>query len=330
METKPGTAPPSLDNLASTGAAVRTEISQWGKVNTTERAQHGNRYSEWTAALRRADLLPAETLLPTIVVPDCGALPPAMQRARARTCEPALLAQIRAHQWGYWFDLGGGQSTLGAIAAEAGVQRTARQRMLYRMNAINGAIAALYGGAPHGARVLDLACNHGAFSLDLLARGAGFARGVDLRAGNVEKARLLQRHLGLENAEFVQGDIYAETGADYDIVLCLGLMYHVTRPWELVELCHRLCTGVAVIDTITHREPFSGFTLGFGQLIPLEHAAGAIQVELHPTYRGLIDLMRGAGFREVIEVEGVPDPAWVNWEKDVYAVKLRRCLIGLK
>ena len=330
MDIKAGTLAPSLDHVGATGATVRNERAQWGRFDTADRAQHGNRYAEWTAALRKADLLPLERLLPAVEIPDCGALPPAMQRAQSRPLDPALLAQIRAHQWGYWFDLGHGQSTLGETAAETGVQRTARQRMLYRMNAIDGAIAALYGGALHGARVLDLACNHGAFSLDLLARGAAEARGVDLRPENIEKAQLLQRHLGIDNAGFVQGDIYAEAGGRYDIVLCLGLMYHVTRPWELVELCYRLCTGMAVIDTITHREPFSGFLLGFGQLIPLEHAAGAINTELHPTYRGLIDLMRGVGFRDVIEVEGVPDPAWTGWDKDVYAVKLRRCLIGLK
>jgi len=255
-----------------------------------------------------------------------------MMRAKIRPLCPGRLERIRAYQWGYWFDLGHGQSTLGEIAAETPIERTARQRMLYRMNAINGAVAALYGRVLEGKRVLDLACNHGAFSLDLMARGASFARGVDLRPENVKKAQLLARHVGIDMVDFAQRDIYREADADarYDIVLCLGLLYHVTRPWELIDLCYRLCTGMTVIDTITHKEPFSGFTLGFGQLIPQEHAAGAIGAELHTTYRGLIDLMRGVGFREVIEVEGVPDPKWTDWENDVYAVKLRRCLIGLK
>src|SRR5437762_350194 len=130
-------------------------------------------------------------------------------------------------------------------------------------------------------------------------------------------------------AAFSQGDIYEERG-QYDIVLCLGVLYHVTKPYELVDLCYRLCTDMAVIDTVTHREPFSGFVLGLGQAIPAEHAAGAIRTELHPTYRGLIDLMRAVGFREIIEAEGVPDPSWVAWEKEAYANKTRRCLIGLK
>src|SRR5579862_788881 len=148
---EPTAGAPSLDHVrAGRTATLRTELSQWGRIDTADHAQHGNRYAEWTTALRRADLLPLENLLPTIVVRDCGALPPAMSLAQARPLDPALLAQIRAHQWGYWFDLGHGQSTLVETAGKKGVQRMARQRMLYRMNAIDGAIAALYGGALRG------------------------------------------------------------------------------------------------------------------------------------------------------------------------------------
>jgi SAM-dependent methyltransferase len=252
-----------------------------------------------------------------------------MARSEAQPLSPELLAKVRQHKWGYWFPLGSTETTLGPHAAEHAIARRARQLMLYRMNAINGAVAALYTDDLGGKRVLDLACNHGAFSLDLAARGAAFARGVDLREENITKARLLAAHLGLENVEFEQADIYEER-RQHDIVLCLGVLYHVTKPYELVELCYRLCTEMAVIDTVTHREPFSGFILGSGQNIGSEHAAGAIRTELHPTYRGLIDLMRVVGFREIIEVEGVPDPSWMDWEKTHYANKTRRCLIGLK
>jgi SAM-dependent methyltransferase len=252
-----------------------------------------------------------------------------MERSHQRPTSPELLAHVRAHKWGYWFPLGEGETTLGQSSAEHVLERRARQLMLYRMSSINGAVARLYGNDLAGKSIIDLACNHGAFSLDLVARGAATARGVDLRDENITKARLLVHHVGLKNVEFQQGDIYEERG-QYDIVLCLGVLYHVTRPYELVELCYRLCTDMAVIDTVTHREPFSGFILGLGQGIGAEHAAGKIRTELHPTYRGLIDLMRAVGFREIIEAEGVPDPSWMDWEKTAYANKTRRCLIGLK
>ena len=70
-------------------------------------------------------------------------------------------------------------------------------------------------------------------------------------------------------------------------------MYHVTQPYQLVSKTYELCRELAVIETVTHREPFSGFLLGAGERIPREHAAGEVRVELHPTYRGLIELMGG-------------------------------------
>jgi 2-polyprenyl-3-methyl-5-hydroxy-6-metoxy-1,4-benzoquinol methylase len=322
-------AKPSLDHAAAAGAEISRDIQAWGRLKTDDVKLHPQRYAEWTRALKRTDLLPIERLLPIITISDCGVLPPAMRRAHQQEVLPETLAKIRKYAWGYYFSLGSGQSTLGPEKNE-GLNRTARQLMLYRMNAIDGAIAALFGGDLSGKRVIDLACNHGAFSLDLLTRGASYARGVDIRAENIEKARLLARQVGVDNVDFEQGDIYDEPESQSEIVLCFGLLYHVTKPFELIELCYRLCIEMAVIDTVTHREPFSGFILGSGQGIGAEHAAGAIRTELHPTYRGLIDLMRAVGFREIIEVEGVPDPEWVDWEKTHYANKTRRCLIGLK
>jgi SAM-dependent methyltransferase len=322
-------AVPALQHARKQGAEVTTAVESWGRMHPNDPAAAPMRYAEWTRALKRANLWPIERLLPTITIAECGKMPPAMRRAAAGTLGAEMLREIRKYNWGYYFHVGNGQSTLGAEAHENGIQRTARQRMLYRMNAINGAVAALYGGKLSGKTMLDLACNHGAFSLDMAIRGIRSARGVDLRAENVAKANLLARLLEVENVQFVEGDIWNEVNARSSIVYCLGLLYHVTQPYELVELCYQVCTDMAVIDTITHREPVSGFLLGTGQMIP-EHAAGRIRTELHPTYRALIDLMRVVGFREVIEVEGMPDPGWTDWQSDIYATKLRRCLIGLR
>jgi SAM-dependent methyltransferase len=320
---------PSLDKAAQSGATISTDTQTWGKNSAADPAFHSQKYAEWIASLKRADIFPAEQLLPRIIEQDCVRWSPAMERSGQRPTSPELLAHVRAHNWGYWFPLGGGETTLGPASAERAITRRAWQLMLYRMNSINAAVAELYGNDLTGKSVLDLACNHGAFSLDLVARGAASARGVDLREENIVKARLLAHHVGLDNVEFERGDIYEESGPGH-IVLCLGVLYHVTKPYELVELCYRLCTEMAVIDTVTHREPFSGFILGLGQMIGAEHAAGAVRTELHPTYRGLIDLMRSVGFREIIEAEGIPDQSWIDWGKAAYANKTRRCLIGLK
>jgi hypothetical protein len=61
-----------------------------------------------------------------------------------------------------------------------------------------------------------------------------------------------------------------------------------------------------------HRTGFEPITLPTGSGSSSNCAGERGEFGLHPTWRGLIDLMRGVGFREVIEVEGVPDPAWVD------------------
>ena len=52
---------------------------------------------------------------------------------------------------------------------------------------------------------------------------------------------------------------------------------------------------------------------------------GTRTVELHPTYRALIDTMREVGFREIVEVIGESPQ-----EIELYSDQTRRCVIGFK
>jgi hypothetical protein len=125
-------------------------------------------------------------------------------------------------------------------------------------------------------------------------------------------------------------DLFAfPTAPQYDVVLNLGLMYHLSQPWEMMQRTHALTRHVAVIDTIVHREPFSGFILGDGRGA-VGHAATAVGMELHPTWRALIDLARLAGFREVVEIKGIPAPDWTGFAQDPYGNGTRRCILALK
>ena len=125
-------------------------------------------------------------------------------------------------------------------------------------------------------------------------------------------------------------DLYTlEVEEQFDIVLNLGLMYHISMPFEMMKKTYDMTREVAIIDTVVHREAFSGFILGTGEAA-VDHAATAIGVELHPTYRGLIDLAYLVGFKDVVELHGVPDPSWPNFDKDPYGNKTRRCILAFK
>ena len=54
---------------------------------------------------------------------------------------------------------------------------------------------------------------------------------------------------------FLQRDLFdlnLEELGSFDIVLCLGLLYHVNRPIELLEKLRRCNTDLLLIDTSLH------------------------------------------------------------------------------
>jgi len=102
-------------------------------------------------------------------------------------------------------------------------------------------------------RVLDLACLEGMYAVELARHGAE-AVGIEGREVNIEKARFAKDVLGLENLSFVQDDVRnlsVETYGSFDVVLCLGILYHLDMP-DVVRFLERIaevCRGFAVIDT---------------------------------------------------------------------------------
>jgi 2-polyprenyl-3-methyl-5-hydroxy-6-metoxy-1,4-benzoquinol methylase len=111
----------------------------------------------------------------------------------------------------------------------------------------------LTGAAVDGLRVLDLACNEGLYAIEFARRKANVV-GIEGREANIEKARFVKRVLSLENLELVQDDVRnlsAERYGQFDVVLCLGLLYHLDAsdlfPFvgRLAEVCRKVC----IVDT---------------------------------------------------------------------------------
>jgi tRNA (mo5U34)-methyltransferase len=202
--------------------------------------------------------------------------------------------------------------------------RVARERILFRRDLIAGTVATLLGENIGASSVLDLGCNSGFFSLELAARGAAQVDGVDLRQENIDQARFLAAHYDL-HATFSTTDVKA-LAADqrWDVVLNLGLLYHVTDPLELLGQTYALCRRFAIIDTKCELEPVSAFLL-LGEKDVNRPTEGSAAFELHPTYRGAIDTIRYAGFSEVIEIVGLADPP-----HPTYSNGTRRCFLAIK
>jgi len=104
-----------------------------------------------------------------------------------------------------------------------------------------------------GLRVLDLACLEGLYAVEFARHGAR-ALGIEGREANIEKARFAKEALGLHNLELVQDDVRNLSKAKYggfDVVLCLGILYHLDAPdvFVFLERIAEVCEGFAVFDT---------------------------------------------------------------------------------
>ena len=106
--------------------------------------------------------------------------------------------------------------------------------------------------------VLDLACGEGVYAIEAALRGAKVLA-VDGRSERMSRGAGIAERLGLANLTFEQNDvrkISVESHGEFDIVLFLGILYHLDVPevFQVVKHLHGLCRDWLLIDThITHQ-----------------------------------------------------------------------------
>jgi SAM-dependent methyltransferase len=284
------------------------------------------RYKAWRDT--QAGARPPEYLLPRVIRRIECEWPRFMRRQALGLTDDDLRARLTTlAPWYVPFALGGGVNTMeytddfgSAIFADDNAMR-----MQFRSELIGGTIERLFGAELADLSVLDIGCNSGWFSFDVAERGARSVDGVDLRSHNIEQARFLAGYFGFGNTTFDVADATEfDDSRQWDVVLNLGVLYHVTDPLRFMQRTYELCTRFAVLDTICHEEPFSGFVL-FDAKDPSHPHEGRESWEFHPTYRGAIDALRYAGFREIVEIVASDDTA-----AGLYRGGARRCFLAVK
>lgn len=103
------------------------------------------------------------------------------------------------------------------------------------------------------ARILDLACLEGHYAIEFARHGAE-AVAIEIREENLEKARFVARHLGLENLMMHQDDVRnlsEDKYGTFDLIICAGILYHLPAPdvFEFVQSIHDVCRRAAIFDT---------------------------------------------------------------------------------
>jgi tRNA (mo5U34)-methyltransferase len=199
-------------------------------------------------------------------------------------------------RWHYEFDLNGVRTP---IFNPAHANRHVQRREYFF-----APLVGLCGGSLAGRRVLDLGCNAGYWSLAAIEAGADFVLGIDARQMHVDQANLVFQAKGVESSRyrFELSDIFSADLPDeqFDVVLCLGLLYHVTTPFELMERISRWNTDLLVIDTRL-AVGADGAYFRLARQNPRDPRSAVDRpFALHPTSKAVAMLVNQYGYRSVM------------------------------
>jgi SAM-dependent methyltransferase len=198
-------------------------------------------------------------------------------------------------QWGYELDLDGVRTPI--FDAMDITRAPERARYFFEP------LLALCGGTLEGKRVLDLGCNAGYWSLLAAEAGAEHVLGIDGRQMHVDQSELVFEIKGIarDRYEFMCANVFDADleGRQFDIVLCLGLMYHVSKPMELLELISKVNTDIAVIDTELSRLPGRYFEF---EAESLDEPRDSVDYRfaLWPTRAAVLELTQQFGYATTI------------------------------
>ena len=189
----------------------------------------------------------------------------------------SLEKEIERSRWIYPWQLLDGR-VLPVVNAELpSVHRT-------RAEMIEPRVRAALAAAGPGATALDLACNEGWFSHRLLEWGASRVVGVDVRELNIRRAALLRDHFGIpaERLELRHGDVFEIDAAElgkYDVVLVLGLIYHVENPMGVLRLARHCSRRLCVVESQLTQQT-QPIVHGLGQAGELHESEGSFAIVL--------------------------------------------------
>lgn len=99
-----------------------------------------------------------------------------------------------------------------------------------------------------GKTVLDIGCNAGFYSIQMKSRGADRVLGIDIDPDYLRQARFAAATVGAE-IEFAQMSVYdiAALGEHFDIVLFLGVLYHLRHPLLALDLIREHVIGELLV-----------------------------------------------------------------------------------
>ena len=159
-----------------------------------------------------------------------------------------------------------------------------------------------------GQRVLDIASHDGRWSFAALQAGATSVVGIEGRPELVESANETFAHYDVspERYRFIADDIYhalAQEPWEFDVVLCLGFLYHTLRYNELMARIRQCNPKYLIIDTEVAGDELALVHLRVEPVTPQRNAVadnfsyGDSVLSGKPSAKGLEMIVNAYGFQ---------------------------------
>ena len=99
-----------------------------------------------------------------------------------------------------------------------------------------------------GKSVLDIGCNAGFYALEMKRRGAAYVAGIDSDPAYLAQARFAAEVYGVE-IDYRELDVYnvAKLGRRFDLVLFMGVLYHLRHPLLALDLLWEHAVGDTLV-----------------------------------------------------------------------------------
>jgi len=157
-------------------------------------------------------------------------------------------------------------------------------------------------------RTLDLGCADGPHACAMARRGAQ-ATAVDVFTPDFRNVEFLSQLWDIP-VEYVQSTVYEFKREPFDIVLALGVLYHLQYPLLGLHRLNALCKDVLILETAVMR----GWSMSC-RFFPGKELSKAPDNWWAPTKKCLLAMMKSSGFEIEKTVRNAPGRLLVRAKK---------------